>query len=249
MGMRVLPPSLLGIYNPLWFVRIGRTPLTTFIHTGDILQYLNFDFSPIIPDSMFAALKNFVDGGKGARKAAAIRAQKISEQHDAFIRFHQRHDPTAYTGVPFQDYHPEKWPSPFHPKCDIEFCGFPNRPCTTPGNHRCGHPSCPGNFYVSPEMAAATALDKERRRRKKEYTATIRNIDTVHSGILRSSGKSAMEARRQRVPSFSSVATAPTLVRFPQPDASFTSNSLHPTATSTRRTPRPSLPAHAQLRA
>ncbi|KAJ7261769.1 hypothetical protein B0H12DRAFT_1231418 [Mycena haematopus] len=177
----------------------------------------------MFPDSMFVALKK-VMGGKGARKAAERRMQKIAEQHDEFLRFHRRYDPQAYTGVPFPDYRPEEWPSKFHNKCDIEWCGFTNCPTT------------------AVEMAAAVALDIERRRRKKETSKTIRTLDPVDSGLLRSSGKSAMEYRRQRLPSFSSVATAPTLVRFPQqPDMYFKPNPLHPQATSTRRDPRPSL--------
>ncbi|KAF8206194.1 hypothetical protein K438DRAFT_1756296 [Mycena galopus ATCC 62051] len=195
---------------------------------------------------MLAHLKKVVGGG---RKAAERRTQKIAEQHEEFMRFHRIHDPTVDTGVPFVDYRPDQWPSMFHHKCDIEWCGFANPPRTRTGDHRCGHPGCPGNFNVSPEMAAATAVDMERRRRKKETTQTLKSLDPVHDGLLRSSGKSAVQARRLRVPSFSSVATAPTLVRFPQqPD--FTPNPLHPNATSTRRGPRPSLPAHTchQLR-
>jgi hypothetical protein len=175
--------------------------------------------------------------------------QKIAEQHAEFMRFARSEDPALHVGPALPPVRPDQWPSKFHHKCDIGWCGFANRPTTKPGDHRCAHPSCMGNYYVSPEVAAATALDMERRRYKKETKKMLNNLDPVDSDVLRSSGKSAMEYRtRPRVPSFSSVATAPTLVRFPhqqqqQPDSSFAPNPLHPYATSTRRAPRPSLPA------
>ncbi|KAJ7678996.1 hypothetical protein DFH06DRAFT_503098 [Mycena polygramma] len=198
---------------------------------------------------MFATIKRVV----GGRKAAERRQRKIAQQHDAFSL--GRPDDIY---VPFPEPPPKKWPSVFHNSCDVEWCDFANPPCTTSGTHRCRGRDCVGNYVVSPELAAATTVDIERRRRKKEIQAerrrreeetnkTIQSLDPVYSGIIRSSGQSAMYARRrQRVPSFSSVATAPTLVRFPQdphPDHSFTMNPLHPNATSATRGPRPSLPA------
>ncbi|KAJ7928820.1 hypothetical protein B0H13DRAFT_2311115 [Mycena leptocephala] len=193
----------------------------------------------MFPDTMIATIKRVV----GGRKAAERRLQKMMQQHEEFMR--RCDDPLVYTGVPWPEYRPEEWPSQYHHKCDMEWCGFANRPRTTPGDYRCGHTDCPGNFNVSPEMAAATAVAIERRRRKKETAKTLRSLDPADSGLLRSSGKSAMEARRRpRIPSYSSVATAPTLVCFPhQPDLSFTPNPLHPNATSTLRAARPSLPA------
>ncbi|KAJ7031343.1 hypothetical protein C8F04DRAFT_1397308 [Mycena alexandri] len=203
---------------------------------------------------MFATLKRMV----GGRKAADRRADRRYQQREEYI-FHYSPD-DGDPSLPWPQYEPEKWPSIYHHKCDIEWCGFANYPSTIVGDHRCGHSECPGNFYVSPEMAATIAVKQEKFRRKKEFQNTLRTVDAAGNAILTGSGRSAMEARRRpRVPSYSSVATAPTFVRFPQQsngihqddthhhhpsddteqqcNTNFKVNSLHPKATSTLRGP------------
>ncbi|KAJ7745773.1 hypothetical protein B0H16DRAFT_974186 [Mycena metata] len=160
---------------------------------------------------MLATLKRMV----GGRKAADRRADRRYQQREDYV-FHYSPDDGDIT-PPWPQYEPEKWPSIYHHKCDIEWCGFANYPSTVVGDHRCGYFQCPGNFYVSPEMAATIAVKQEKFRRKKEFQNTLKTVDAAGNAILKGSGRSAMEARRRpRVPSYSSVATAPTLVRFPQ---------------------------------
>ncbi|KAJ7168444.1 hypothetical protein C8R46DRAFT_1217856 [Mycena filopes] len=171
-------------------------------------------------------------------------------------------------GIPvWPEYDPEKWPSIYHHKCDIEWCGYPNYPITVVGHHHCGYRRCPGNFYVSPEKAAMISTKdakfKRRKAREAEFQKTMDTVDRAYNKLLNSSGRSAMEGRRRpRVPSYSSVASAPTLLRFPRhrddsqpsddPDqcdaefgdtSTFKGNSLHPNATSSLRGPARPLPA------
>lgn len=186
---------------------------------------------------------------KKARKTEEKLLLLIAQDEAYMSQFRHEWTPSAWP-----EYNPATWPSRFHNKCDIEWCGYANPPSTVPGDHRCGYRECVGNFHVTPEMAAAVAFNNElaqRREQTKKYR--IKYIDPLpleDGTLLRSSGKSAMEARwRPRAPSIASVATAPALVRFPQQqDPPMAPNPLHPGATSFRRVhkPRPSLPARVR---
>ncbi|KAJ7227348.1 hypothetical protein GGX14DRAFT_419150 [Mycena pura] len=203
----------------------------------------------------------------GGRRRAEKRADKRVEQHAEFLRSCHGRD-SLLSGAAFPAFVPEQWPSGYHHKCDVEFCGNPNKPRSTPGVYRCEFPACPGNFVVTPEMAAAVKLNKRRCAVKKKIT----NLRDADSDVLWGMGASALESRsvlmrsQASVKTVSTVATAPTMIHFPRARQDseeshqgsgeelpskgekkaappiFVPNPLHPEATSTRRPPRPSLP-------
>ncbi|KAJ6576714.1 hypothetical protein DFH09DRAFT_1452445 [Mycena vulgaris] len=175
------------------------------------------------------------------KKAVAKRTKKKSKappfDWDAYMIRHQHDD---FPDAPWPMYDPATWPSKWHHKCDLEWCGFANTPRTVPGNFECSHPDCNGLYTVTPEMAAAVAVHN----RKNHCRKVLHSLTNTDDTILRSSGKSAMEARtRPRAPSFSSVVTAPVRV-LQEPGYQ---NSIWPEATTSRRPPRYAQPASSPV--
>ncbi|KAJ7455267.1 hypothetical protein B0H11DRAFT_250325 [Mycena galericulata] len=193
---------------------------------------------------MFASIK----------KAVGIKTAKKPPPFDVVAYFAQFEDDSAIekAGRPWRPKQniPSKFPGKHFHKCDIPWCEYPNPPRIVPGDHRCGLFDCPGNFHVTPELAAANAIDIDRRARKVVAREAVDSLTLGDKRFLEYCGQSALE-RRTYAASYRSVATAPAFVQFPRDPERSAGPKVFPSDATLRRRqhvhrPRPSLPSKAR---